>query len=356
MNNDNKQSMNAIPPQHFYPSMYQQRNTINFGELWRILAKQKKIIAITLLASLVLGVALALTKPLIYSFSTIVQIGTVAQEGKSELIESTDTALNKTISAYIPFVLTEFYDKNSADRGQYMMSVSVPKKSDLLIVEAKGAVSQESVYKELIDSVVKKLIDDHSRIANLKIKNYEVSIAHAENVLASGKDMAKLISANTERVEKTAELLRTQLAEKKQMLANTLKNRSHVSSSSATGAMSILLIDSEIQRYQQMIDQLEKHLLIDLNQQRNELEKALSDNLREQNDEQNTIDQLKNALANISNTKAVVPVMTSTEPVGMSKFTLVLIITLLGGLLGITLAFLYDFFQQSGSKKTSAKN
>ncbi|SJM94934.1 hypothetical protein CRENPOLYSF2_4410003 [Crenothrix polyspora] len=345
MNNDNKQGANPnVPPQYFYPSMLQQQNTTNLIDLYRVVLKQKKIILIILLIFTMLGVVLALVKPAMYSFSTTVQIGTISTEGKTELIESSQTALNKIISAYIPFILAQYYEKNPSDRGGYTINVTVPKNSDILNIEARGSTNQETVYKELIGNVVKKLIGDHSNITILKIKNFEVSIAHAENVLASTKDNAKLIAANTERLDKTSELLSTQLKEKKELLAHALKNRSNVNSNNATGAMSVLLIDSEIQRYQQMIDQVEKYLLIDLNQQRNELEKALSDNLRAQNDEQNLIDQLKNALVNISNTKAVVPVMTSIEPVGTSKIIILLITVLIGLTIGIFTALIYDFF------------
>jgi hypothetical protein len=355
MNNDNKQGANPnVPPQYFYPSMLQQQNTLKLIDLYRVVLKQKKIILIILLVFTVLGVVLALVKPAMYSFSTTVQIGTVSNEGKTELIESSQTALNKIISAYIPFSLAQYYEKNPSDRGRYTINVTVPKNSDILNIEARGSINQEAVYKELIGNIVKKLIEDHSRIANLKIKNFEVSIAHAENVLASSKDNAKLITANTQRLDKTAELLSTQLKEKKELLAHSLKNRNNVNSNNATGAMSVLLIDSEIQRYQQMIDQVEKYLLIDLNQQRNELEKALSDNLRAQNDEQNNVDQLKNALANISNTKAVVPVMTSTDSVGLSKSAIMLSVILLGIVFGVAAAFLYEFFQNEVlSKKMS---
>ncbi|WP_394752038.1 Wzz/FepE/Etk N-terminal domain-containing protein [Crenothrix sp.] len=360
MNNDNKQGANpSVPPQYFYPSLAQQQNTIKLIDLYRIVLKHHKIILTILLIFTIAGVVSALLKPVIYSFSTTVQIGTLStadNQGKSELIESSQTALNKIISAYIPFVLAQHYEKNPSDRGRYTINVVVPKNSEILNIEARGAINRETAYKQLINDVVKKLIDDHSRITILKIKNFEVGIAHAENVLASTKDNAKLIAANTERLNKTSELLSTQLKEKKELLAHTLKNRDNVNINNPTGAMSVLLIDSEIQRYQQMIDQVEKYLLIDLNQQRNELEKALSDNLRAQNDEQNSIDQLKNALVNISNTKAVVPVMTSTDSVGLSKTAIMLSFVLLGVAIALAAAFTYEFFQSEMLNKKNGSS
>lgn len=343
MNNDNKQEANPNASLHYiYPSRAQQK-TVNFDDVARILWARKKIIFITALIVAMVGFLFALTRSATYSFSTTVQIGTVSSGGKNELIESTDTALNKILSAYIPFVLAHFYEKQPEDGGRYKLNVSVPKKSDILIVDANGSINQEKIYKELIDNVVKKLISDHSRIINLKIKNFQVTIAHAENVFASSKDNATLIAANIARLEKTAELLRSQIAEKKRILADAVKNRDHVNSNSATGAMSVLLIDSEIQRYQQLIDTLERNLLIDLNQQRNELEKSASDNLRDQRDLQNNIDQFKNELANMSNTKAIVPVMRSSDPVGISKKMILLITVVLAGLAGVFAALVAEF-------------
>ena len=322
------------------------QNVINLMEIWWLIKRQKKIAIGVLFLSMLLGFTYAMLKPKTYSFSTTVQVGTVGFEGKTSLIESPDTALNKVLLAYIPFILSDFYREKPEVRGAYSINVNVPKKSDLLVIDAKGSLEQEPIYRDLIDRVVKKLVDDHSRITSLKIKTAEVSLAHAQNVLEGSKDAAKLISANLQRLDKTSELLHNQLNEKKSLLAEMTKNRKSVNSSGTTGAMSVLLIDSEIQRYQMLIDNLEKSLFIDLNQQRNELEKALSDNLRDQSDQQNNVDQLKNELANISNTKAVVPVMTSIAPVGMSKGLVMTISGILGILLSLLVATLYDVYQR----------
>lgn len=347
MNNDHKYSANpSAPPQYFYPPVAQPQNTINMFDVWRILWKQKKIIYITLLLFTLMGLVLALSKPVVYSFSTTVQIGTVTNDGKNELIESTETALSKIISAYIPYVLAQYYGKNPADRGRYKIDVTVPKKSDILVLEARGGVNQEIVYKELMNNVVAKLIEDHSRALNVKIKNYEASIKHAENTLASSKDHAKWIASSTVRLDKTEILLSAQMKEKKEFLADTLKTRSAARKKSATDAMGMMVIDSEIARYQQSVDNLEKYLFIDLNQQRNAIEISLSDNLLKQDDQQNAIAKLKNELANISNTKSVVPVMASLDPVGLGKSIIVVIFIFLGIVLGIFTALVYEFYQK----------
>ncbi|MGZ8189886.1 MAG: Wzz/FepE/Etk N-terminal domain-containing protein [Methylococcaceae bacterium] len=324
--------------------MYQQEeDEISLVDIWLILIKQKKIIFRVLLAFVVLGSLYALLKPEIYTFSTTVQVGTLISGDKEAAIESADNALTKIKSAYIPFILSQHYDQHPENKDQYKIEASVPKGSEMIVIESKGRESEEPVFKQLIKTIVEKLITDHAGIIDVKIRNMEVSIARAENVLAGSKDSAKLITANVQRLKQTDELLRRQLGEKKVFLANLVKNRSNIQNNSASGAMNILLIDSEIQRYQKLIDDLEKHLIIDLSQQQAELEKAGADNLREQSDQQNNIDQLKNQLANISYTKAIIPVMKSIEPIGIGKAAIIVIATVLGFFAGIFAAFFMVF-------------
>jgi uncharacterized protein involved in exopolysaccharide biosynthesis len=358
MSNDKNQGGNPnVLQQQFYPSMVQQQDALKLVNVWRILCRQKKISLITLLIFVVLGLAFAFLKSEKYAFSTVVQMGTFTNGEKSEHIETADMVLSKIKMAYIPLVLSEYYNKTPDSRERYFINVSVPKKSEIVVIQMEEQLNQADRSKELITNVVTKLINDHSVIVNIKIKNLEVSIAHAENVLSSTKDSTKLIEANIARLEKTSALLTTQLSEKKQMLEKVLQNRDSVKTSSATGAMSVLLIDSEIQRYQLMVDDLEKRLLIDLHQQRNELEKALADSLRNQNDSQNNIDQLKSQLANTANTRAIVPVLTSSDPVGLGKAAIIIIAILLGGVLGVLATLVYEFLQNTLlSKKTPAAN
>ena len=345
MNNDKRQDATQAPlPHYIYPAMYQQQeDEISLVDLWLTLVKQKKIIFRVLLAFVVLGGLYAVFKPEKYIFSTTVQIGTLISGDKEAAIESADNALTKIKSAYIPFILSQYYDKHPENKDQYKIEASVPKGSEMIVIESKGRASEEPVFKQLIEAIVEKLISDHAAIIDVKKRNMEVSIARAENVLAGSKDSATLITANVQRLKQTDELLHKQLDEKKALLVNLVKNRSAIKKNSASGAMNILLADSEIQRNQQLIDELEKHLFIELSQQQAELEKARADNLREQSDQQNTIDQLKNQLANISYTKAIIPVMKSFEPVGIGKAAIMIIVLMLGLFAGIFAAFLSMF-------------
>lgn len=326
--------------------MYRQEDEISLADLWRVLVKRKKIVFGLMLAFVVLGGAYAVLKTETYTFSTTIEIGTVINGDKENIIETAENALNKIKTAYIPFVLNQFYEKNPDNEEQYKIEASVPKGSDVLVIHSEGNSIEGPVYKELMDEVVQKLIVDHARIINLKKRNLERQIAIAENSLSSSKDSAKLLAAKTQRLNQMAELMRKQLNEKKILMENALKNRNNATSKNAAGAMTILLIDSEIQKYQQSIDQLENNLIIDISQQRDELEKEIADNLREQNDKQNNIELLKNQLSNISDTKAIVPVMKSIEPVGLSKKIIMILALVLGLFLGILGAFFYEFLDK----------
>jgi energy-converting hydrogenase Eha subunit A len=313
-------------PQHELYSRSQD-DEIDLVDVWRTLVKRKKIIAYSVIASLALGIVFALTKPEKFSFSTVVIIGMQTIEKNGEVIgrtpiEPIDDALNKVKSAYIPLILAQHRLKDKGKLGKREINANSPKGSNVIILDMVCKPNDEKVCKSLIEGVSQKLIDDDTVIAEVSRKGLQVKIAAAENAL-----------------------LANQLKEKKSLLDRSLKNRASIKSSNAANAMSVLLIDNELQKNQTLVDDLEKRLLIDLNQERDDLEKAQKDNIRLQKEQEFTVDQLKNLMLGVSNTKAIVPVLRSDEPVGIKTSVIALLAIMLGffvGLLAVLFAGLMD--------------
>ncbi|MEQ1558072.1 MAG: Wzz/FepE/Etk N-terminal domain-containing protein [Methyloglobulus sp.] len=344
----------APPPLAYQTFSDQQQDVIDLLEVWQLLVKRKKIIFQITLVSLMLGIGYSAVKPEKYAYHTMLQIGTL-MPGQPKLIESPQDVFNKVKSAYIPLTLDENRKTETDTKTQPKFEdILPPKDTNLLKLEMHCKLKDEQLCKSLINGVIQKITLDHSRMLNISEKNLSGKLKAAENALKNSKDLLEYSLQKKKRLTQTAELITNQLKEKKAMLEKNLKNRSSIKSSSAAGAMSILLIDNAIQSNQTLIDNLEKQLYINLGQEQDNLEKAEKDNIRHQSEQQNAIDEIKNLLLSINNTEAIVPVLRSENPVGTTPTVIVTLSLLFGLCAGLLAVFLLEFTGRVNSYNKSA--
>ncbi len=337
--------INLVYATEQFPPITQQETEINLIDVWTSLVNQKKIILQTVIICLALSSAYLLLKQPRYYVSSVVQIGSLQKEDMSPPvpIELTKDVMEKIKSAYIPFVISQYKQKNADKSIIYDIEASVPKDTNIISLKTSCKPGDVSICRQLIDSVVTKIIADHSNVVGLSKKELEVKLASAENELTSRKDEIKYIAAKKQRLLKTSELLSGQLKEKKLLLASALKNRSKIAANNAVGAMLALQIDNEIKRNQELIDALEQRLTIGLNQEHDDLDKALRNNAISQSEQENKIEQIKNKMLNINNTKAVVPTLMADKPEGVGSTFILLSAAFVGLTLGLFAAFFREF-------------
>jgi hypothetical protein len=341
----NRQSANLFYLSDRYPPQHQQEDEINLIDIFQILVRQKQIIFRVALACLLLSSAFSLLRQTRHDVSAVVQIGSLHNDAKGMPIpiEMTQDVLEKIKAAYIPFVLAQSIQKNTDNATGHEIVASVPKNANIISLKTSCKPTDEQVCKSLVDEVVEKIKADHSLITGVTTKNLQVKLASAENALKSSRDEVKYIASKRQRLSQSSELLSSQLKEKKTMLVSTLKNRGKIKSGNAVGAMLALQVDNEIKKNQELIDGLEQRLSIGINQDLDELDIAEKNNGRLQNEQENAIGQIKNQLLSVNKTKAIVPVLMSDKPVGISSLLIVLISTLLGVFFGVIAAFFYEF-------------
>lgn len=346
---NNRQSANLVYLGDYYPPEYQQEDEINLIAIGQILGRQKKIIFRVTLVCLLLSSGFSLLRHPRHNVSAVVQIGSLVNDDKglSVPIEITQDILEKIKSAYIPFVLAQYVQKNTGNATRYEIEASVPKNANIISLKTACKPTDEQACKSLVDEVIEKIKADHSLITGLTRDNLEVKLASAENALKSSSDEVKYIASKKQRLFQTSELLSSQIKEKKILLVSALKNRGKITSGNAVGAMLALQVDNEIKRNQELIDGLEQHLTIGINQELDELDKAEKDNARLQNEQENVIGQIKNQLLSINNTKAVVPTLMSDKPVGVSSLLIILVSTLIGVFSGVIAAFICEFLDKA---------
>ncbi len=443
---ENKNKQMVAPSNMNYPMTGYRDDTIDLIDILVKLIKRKHVILWSMLFSILCGVALILSRSPVYSYVAAIEIGSqLTENGTPVFFEKAQTVKSKLVTAFIPQVLQTYASEHPENKnsGRYKIAVSVPKGSELIVLSAKGAQSQSEALLDIEQKIIDMLAKDHGRILSIIRSSIVKEKAEAEAELAYLKNdtifdvprkklQAELVAAETQYqrikepdlVESKRRILKNKLKTMQNKLGllidqskklktdtNSLK-RSELRMAKKvesiqrqiqlslnkreqaiedvndpTQAMTLLMIDSQIQQARQFLTDLEQRLYIDIQDKLSELQVSVKDNQRKQEamlakiskveldiqnfdkelalesaparadvdrisaelagmgvDRQRNIEQqlqkildLNIQIDNLSPTRAVSPPMQSLRPQGMGRVKLMLIFIFLGAVIGFIL-------------------
>lgn len=343
-------SMNKIKEQQTVaPANYYNEDEISLIDLWLILARHQKVFWAILSLSIVAGVLYALLAPKIFNYTTSIEIGTRVQKEVISPIEDPQTVLAKIQESYVPLVLNENQKANQVENIKYDIKTRVPKDSQLVVLESKGPEKVAPVYLDLHNNVVSKIQHDHQRIIEIIRKEAEIERNKAVNKLNELKDGFKLLTARESRVNSLELLLSEQLGQAKVHLdkAESSRQRAIKEATNEVKAMTLLLLDAEIDKQRQRLAELQERLKVEVADKKDEYIKQLADNQREQANQMDQISRLETQLNNLRETRALVPPMQSNEPTGLARSVIVLLAIIIGLFIGIFASFFAEFLDKA---------
>ena len=447
----------AVPPSSDIPQVPQvvlaepwhEEDSISLIDLWMVLSRRRAVIFAALALALIAGLLAALLMPAKYGYTTAIEIGTKPlKEGGTAPIEAPETVLAKINESYIPQSLEDYLEKHG-DEDSYKVEGRIPKGSGLIVLEAKAPEDKGPAYLAIMQGIIDKVEADHRRISDvtrvgletqlakavlelssltdpstlevqkralerkllkarlelerlkdprtlaLPKKELETRKAIAEKALADLRDKEDLLKTRYQRLDEVDKLLKEQIHDLRAQIDTALKRRSQAIGNlkSEASAMTMLMIDNELQQNRARLAALEERLFIKQQDTRDqladqiastqrqyaiqresitkidqELEKLILDNQRAQKlqtpqvrelEEQmrkliadherkiqrqkQTIQQLQARLANLQSTRALSPPLQSLEPTGPGKKVILVLSLFLGLFLGVFAAFFAEF-------------
>ncbi|HFD11628.1 MAG TPA: hypothetical protein ENJ32_04055 [Crenotrichaceae bacterium] len=439
--------------------MIYQHETIDMIDILIKLLRRKHILLWSLFFSLIAGVAYLYTKSRVYSYVTAIEIGSqMTETGTQVFFENAQTVKSKLNTAYIPQVLHN-YAKTHPDNRQVKdlkFNVVVPKLSKLIVLRAQGKQNQSEMLLEIEQQIIDAVTKDHARILNVirssifkKKADAEAELAYLQNEkvfdVTRKQLQAKLVTAQSEYdsilepglvkvkrkvlentlkgVKNKLELLidqgkklsldrvhlqkaETKISEKveaiKQQIQQSFGKRDQAVKdvTNPTQAMTLLMIDSEIQQARRFLTKLEEQLFIKMANRLSKQEVLIKDNQRQQNATQDKIrkieldllnfdkklnlegapvradieqvqaelsgiqvdrdrniqqqvqkiQDLKIQIDNLSPTRSVAAPMQSLNPLGMGRFKTLAIFALLGIAIGFVLIVILEMTESARTR------
>lgn len=374
---------------------------ISLTDLFKVIIKRRKTLYVVFFTISVLSVVFALISKPKYEYTAVIEIGTVIKQTSTGStitpIDAPETVAAKLQHSYIPYVLDQHYKNNPIDTRGYKFSVSVPKKSELVKIVAKGGEEFTDNYLQLLGQILQQLKNDHERLfevsrskmeeqvvisqldlvgmknpknKDLLKKGFEQQIKAIEIELTAIADQIKLEKNKKSRFLKTKSLLEKQLKDLSKGINVSVANRSKakIKIESSSDAMTLLLIDNEIQQYRNQMIALENRVYVDIANKIEESENKVLDLLRKTEFQSKNLtnkkiemqEQLENhdrsilkkeahvkqveiRLNNSKQTNALVNPMKSIGPVGVSKKLIISLGVFVGFFIALISSLIHEF-------------
>ncbi len=326
-------------PQVVLAEPWHEEDSISLIDLWMVLSRRRGVIFAALGLALVAGLLAVFLMPAKYSYTTAIEIGNKSvggDKGAAAPIEAPETVLAKIKESYIPQAINDYLSAQNEDEG-YKVEARIPKASELIVLEAKAPESDGTAYISIMQSITDKVEADHRRVSNVtragletrltkaqlalanltdpstlavekraletqllkaqleqeRLKNpltlalpktsLETRKAKAEKSLADLRDKEALLKARYQRLDEVDKLLKQQIKDLSSQTKDALSRRNKAVSNikSAASAMTMLMIDNELQQNRTRLAALEERLFIKQQDAREQLEDQIADNQRE---------------------------------------------------------------------------
>ena len=331
---------------------------ISLIDLWLVLIKHKKLMAIIVIIFLLAGLALVLLKTSAYKYYTTIELGTKIAEGKIQLIEEPKQLLAKIEGSYIPLALNELKEDKQTDETLYKLEAEIPKDSQVIEISGKGPIEEQEQYFKILNTVVQAIKIDHDYL----IKLWREEEAIRRNKLVSSNealdDNYKLIQNRLKRLDQSEALLKDQIKETKALISSGMQNREKAirQAKDNAHAMTVMMIDNGLQNNRASLADLENKLYIVMANNRDAWEKQLADLKREKDNIKLEIEKSKLQEGTYHNTRVILHPLRSKYPVGQSKKLILVLSLLLGLFFAVFAAFFAEFLAKVKEREAAQIN
>ncbi len=186
--NENQPQTLPVYPVQYIPNT---QDEISLVDIWLTLRKHRKLFLMTAIGVTLLGLVQALLTTKSYDLNTSLEIGTEIREDIPTPIEAPETTKAKLESALIPMVKNKLNRENEKT-AKYKVSVTIPKKSSLILLTSKTSKKDEGMYRDFHNKIVDAISQDHYKFINLLKKNLQSELALANIDLDEMQDPTTL--------------------------------------------------------------------------------------------------------------------------------------------------------------------
>ncbi|MBA3935936.1 MAG: hypothetical protein H0X38_00590 [Planctomycetes bacterium] len=306
--------------------------------LYLVMRSHLLLIASIAIVGLASGVGVALVKPRVYAFTTVLEIGRSDQP-----IESPASCIAKIKSAYAPIVQQKLREGSG---GAQLIDIAItsPPNSVLVTLATRGVSADSARHIELLNEVASELLQDHRQQMVLTRGILDGERSLSELKLGEIKERKHWIANERKLLEDDRALVQAQFTAAAVRMTSSASNRETAGKMVNTQeqVLTLLMIDNQLVVESSRLDQLEERLRIGIPQEFQRLEREDADNVRNLSSQQEQIEQIKHRIANLRDTHLLASPRQSLEAVGVGRSLIALIGLCIGLVAGLGFALIVD--------------
>jgi len=350
--------LNKHDSRQYNDASYFAEDEISLIDLAKVVIKRKTTLLVVFVLFVLAGLSVAMLKKKQYQYGTTIEIGTTIVKGDPQLIDDPNTLLAKIQETYIPLAQHHLRAAHPENNKIYDLKARIPKNSTVIVLEGKGGADEADNYIQLQNDIIDQIIADHNRIILIIRKNYQNAIEKIKNEISSFEDQLKLLQGKQERLVENEKLVAKQIEQTRKLVTDGILNREKVSRrvQDETRAMTLLMIDNELQQNRRHQDALEEKLTVTLANEKDEIEKQIADIRRMIIEKRSMLEKVNLELENLRRTHSLVPPMKSIEPVGVGRVIILLVAVILGMLFSLFSVFIHEFISRARDELQSSTN
>ena len=345
-NTGNLKNINTVPLAYYESP---QDDEINLLDLWCVLVKRKTLFIVVLLLCVMLGLGYAMTRPQLFDFYTVIEIGSKFNNQEITHIEQPSSVIGKINGGYIPLIMADYMEKNSSVERVPDIKVNLGKDSSIINLNITGQSDYQTVYFDLLNGVINSIKKDHQRMLSVERNELEFSMNQVNSLIFQLKEKNIQLVAQKERLVDKAKLLTTRVMNTKRLISDADKNKQQaINNPSNEGkALVIMMMENDLRQANNLLADLEMQLHIDLDNQRGVLSNQITQNLRNQKAQQDQLARIQIQLDNLKETSAFIGPAKSIKPVGKSSKLIVLVFVITGLFMAIFMVFIAEFLEKA---------
>lgn len=352
----------APPVQQKFPE-YRYEDEISLIDLFQVLLRRWVLIVVVIVACLSIGLLYAFNKPVLYEYTSSIDIGYFLKESELNgqeqvLIEQPNVLLAKIKDKYIPLAIQAYLSSRSDFEDVPDVQAQLASSSQIISLSSKGTKEDAEINRSLHQAVLENVQKNHQETFALLTQKVELQQLQEKADLNELKNELELIQSRLKRNAELSEFLSKQLEEIRIGLRHTQENRvklnEDVKNGSTVATSVLFLMDSIISHQGERLGKIEERLKIELPDARDNLKNELAGALRALQFQRDSFTTRTTHLGNLPKTRMLTPTTRSKKPVGITERNIIALSLVLGLMLGVFGALFAEFLSKARAQMKSA--
>lgn len=310
-------------------------------DVWLAVLANKWLLVATVIAGGVLGVAMATFKPYSFDFTTQVQVGSQMTDRGPVVLEDPDAVIAKLNDNYIPTVRRQFAEQNNPGMRIEIRARRIGKTS-LLYLQTDASKDASDSVSAMHAKIIDLLVADHDRVFERIQRDLEIRITSGENEITAIDQAIETIAADLEQSNKQKQLLNAEL-EKYSRAVDSVSNKDSISDNVVVTAVTVNQLLKLREDVSINIPLMSGEWLAELTRLKRDREEILEET-----------ESYRLQMTNLDRTRAITLAQQSFNPSGPGTIVLTIIGLLLGGIGGLLLIGVMQFFRAAERRNNSA--